>query len=90
MAKFEKRVQKILQGRASVTFEDLDYVLTKLGWVRRQSKGGSSHYIYTKEGCPSIITVPFKRPHVCRHYVDEVIDLCNLENWGGYNEEDQD
>lgn len=81
MARLLKRVKKILDNRKNVTFAELDTILRNFGWEKSQPRGGSSHYSYTREGNPGIITVPLKRPHVGQYYVDEVIDILNLEVW---------
>jgi len=80
MANICKRIGKILKNRKDVTFEDLDSILCYMGYTKRQPKGGSSHYTYSKAGCGHIITVPKKKP-VKEVYVKKVINLLNLEEW---------
>lgn len=71
---------KIIQNRKNVDFKDLDKVLKDFGYVCRQPKGGSSHYVYTKSGKAEIITVPKKKP-VKEVYVRKIISILNLEEY---------
>jgi predicted RNA binding protein YcfA (HicA-like mRNA interferase family) len=47
MSKTDKRLQSIFQNPKDVHFSELDAVLIKYGYERRQSGKGSSHYVYS-------------------------------------------
>ena len=49
MSKLEKLLEKIKNNPKSVRFDELDRILTAAGFVRRQPKSGSSHYVYQRE-----------------------------------------
>lgn len=71
LGKLEKLLQKIKNNPKQVRFEELDKILTRAGFTRRQRRRGSSHYIYTKEAAR--ITVPFDQPHIKAKYVELAI-----------------
>lgn len=73
MSKAEKLLAKIRNNPKTVTFEDLDKVLVQLGFVCRQPKSGSSHYVYTYVSFR--LTVPYKRPHVKEFYVKQALEF---------------
>ena len=79
----EKRLVKlaaqVLSNPKDVGFEQLRSLLEGFGYECRQPRGGSSHYIFRKKGSMPI-SVPKDRP-VNRKYVEQVIDLLNLEEW---------
>ena len=84
MSTRKKRIQKILQNRKNVSFEEIDRVLRDFGYIPSQPAGGSSHFTYRKKGFVPI-TIPRKRPFIKEHYVKEVIRILDLEEW---NEQD--
>lgn len=47
MASKDKRIIKILNNPKDVRFKELDSILLDNGYQRRQSGGGSSHYVYS-------------------------------------------
>jgi hypothetical protein len=73
MSKKEKLVQKIRNNPKTVSFEDLDSVLTWYGFVKRSSSSGTSHVYYTLGVYQ--ISVPYRRPHVKATYVRQVLDI---------------
>ncbi|MDD4402663.1 MAG: toxin HicA [Desulfitobacteriaceae bacterium] len=73
MSQLEKLLEKIRNNPKQVRFTELDKILTRAGFKRRQPGGGSSHYIYTK-GEDSLI-VPFNQPHIKAIYVEKAIKL---------------
>ena len=77
MARREKDIDKIRQNPKNVRFEMLDKILRLYGFVCRQPKGGSSHYIYTlKVKAKSYrITVPYKKPFLREVYIKEVLKI---------------
>jgi len=74
MTKAEKLLQRIRNNPKQVTFADLETVLRRTGFEKRQSGGGSSHFNYVHDALPEeIITVPYKRPHVPVVYVEKTL-----------------
>lgn len=43
----DKRLQRLFQSAKNIRFSDLDVILADLGYVKRQSGKGSSHYVYS-------------------------------------------
>ncbi|MDA8228661.1 MAG: type II toxin-antitoxin system HicA family toxin [Desulfitobacterium hafniense] len=62
MTKFDKLYTQIVNNPKDVSFEDLDKILIRYGFNRRQSRKGTSHYTYTHPALTEIVTVPFARP----------------------------
>ena len=73
MSQLEKLLARIRNNPKTVTFEDLDKILQRNGYERRQPGGGSSHYTYRKKGMPPL-TIPKKSPYVKEEYVKLVIE----------------
>ncbi len=74
-----KLAGKILANRKSVEFNDLKRLLEGFSFECRQPRGGSSHFVFRRPGTFPI-SVPKNRP-VNKTYVDQVIDLLDLEEW---------
>ena len=70
MSKWEKLIREILKGNKNLRFEDLAKALTNIGYTQYQPKGGSSHYIFRKDGCMPI-TLPKHTP-MNRAYIEMV------------------
>lgn len=77
MGKLEKLLKKIKNNPKQVRFEELDKILLKAGFTKRQPGGGSSHYIYTK-GMARIV-VPYRQPHMKAFYVERAIKILEGE-----------
>jgi len=60
MSQWEKLLARIHNNPKTVTFGELDAILQRAGYMRRQPRSGSSHYVYTKAG--RILTVPKHSP----------------------------
>lgn len=73
MVKRQKRLERIRNNPVNVRFEDLDLLLRDYGFERRQPRGGSSHFIYSKGELR--MTVPMKRPFLKAVYVKQVLKL---------------
>lgn len=73
MSKLEKLLLRIRNSPQSVTFDELDRLLSAYGFTRRQPRSGSSHYVYSFGQLR--ITVPFKRPYVKTFYVKQALAL---------------
>jgi len=78
VGKLEKLLQKIKNNPKQVRFDELDKILTRAGFERRQPRGGSSHYYYTKSSMQ--ISIPYRQPYVLTTYVVAAIKL--LERMG--------
>ena len=77
MSKFEKLLQKIKNNPKAVRFEELDKILIRAGFSRRQPKKGSSHYIYSKGS--KRLSVPYNEPHIKAYYIELAIELLKGE-----------
>ncbi|MBZ4687478.1 MAG: hypothetical protein PWQ96_2385 [Clostridia bacterium] len=73
MSRLEKLLQKIKNNPKQVRFKELDKILTKHGFTRRQPSSGSSHYIYSKG--KTRLVVPYHQPHIKTIYVERAIKL---------------
>lgn len=62
MSKQSKLLRRVLSGTsdANVSFEELSRLLAWLGFDERTS--GGSHYTYSREGIPEILTIPRRTP----------------------------
>ncbi|GAW93293.1 toxin HicA [Calderihabitans maritimus] len=77
MTKLDKLLQKIKNNPKQVRFKELDRILIRYGFSRRQPRGGSSHYIYTK-GTVRLV-VPYRQPHIKSVYVERAIKILEGE-----------
>ena len=73
MSQLEKLWERIKNNPKTVRFEELDKLLLKAGFIKRQSGKGTSHFYYTKED--KTLSVPYKNPYILRTYVEQVIEL---------------
>ena len=73
MSQLEKLLARIRNNPKTVKFEDLDKILRREGYERRQPSGGSSHYTYRKPGNMPL-TIPREAPYVKEEYAKLVID----------------
>jgi len=77
MSQLEKLLEKIKNNPRQVRFAELDKILIRAGFTRRQPSGGSSHYIYSKG--PDQLVVPYAQPHINARYVERVLKLLEGE-----------
>jgi len=77
LSKLKKLLQKIKNNPKQVRFKELDKILTRSGFTKRQPRGGSSHYIYTKGKMRLII--PYNQPHIKAIYVERVLKILEGE-----------
>ncbi len=77
MPKREKPIRRILNNRKTVSFDELANILDFEGCTLQHVSG--SHHTYVHPDLDGILTVPYKRPHVNRHYVEQAIEWLNLE-----------
>jgi predicted RNA binding protein YcfA (HicA-like mRNA interferase family) len=73
MTKREKREIAMRSNPKNVSFEDLDLVLSDNGFTSMRPSGGSSHVTYSHPRLPDILTIPIRKPHVKRPYVEQAI-----------------
>lgn len=80
MSKWDKLLKKILALSQDIRFEELKKVLESYGYDVKTPAGGSSHYVFRKEGRSSI-TIPKHKP-VKKVYIKLVRDavLSEVEN----------
>lgn len=57
MSYFEKQLEKLFSLPKEMRYEEIKLLLEKFGFVGTETKSGSSHITYRKEGYPNI-TIP--------------------------------
>jgi len=77
LGKLEKLFQKIKNNPRQVRFEELDKILIRSGFERKQPSSGSSHFVYTKGNAQ--ISVPKHQPHILTCYVQAAIKILEGE-----------
>lgn len=85
MSRLRKLYERALRNPGSVRFDELDRLLRRWGFRRRQPGGGSSHYVYTLREIT--LTVVRHGGAVKPVYVRRVMEV--LEKLG-FPEEDED
>ena len=73
MSKLEKLMERIIGNPKTVRFEELDKLLLRAGFTKRQSRKGSSHFYYTRGD--KTLSIPYKKPYILRVYVEQAIEL---------------
>ncbi|WP_206811107.1 type II toxin-antitoxin system HicA family toxin [Paradesulfitobacterium ferrireducens] len=79
MTKFDKLYAQIVNNPRDVKFEDLDKLLMRYGFERRQPRRGSSHYNYSHPDLAEVITIPFNRPVKAVYVIQAIEALRKLE-----------
>lgn len=85
MSQLEKLYRRALAQPGSVRWSELDKLLQKFGFTRRQPGGGSSHYVYTR-GAAQIAVPKSGSDSVKAVYVRRAMDALerlHLEEWNG-------
>lgn len=77
MSKWDKLLQRISSLSQDLRFTELVKVLESYGYTMKYPKGGSSHCIFRKPGCPPI-TIPRHEP-IKRVYVELVKEAVERE-----------
>ena len=72
MSKFEKLIEEIVILDKGLRFEELAKALESIGYMMKNPRGGSSHFIFRKDG-KLPITIPKAAP-VKRAYIKMVRD----------------
>lgn len=85
MSQLEKLWERIKNNPKTVRFEELNKLLVRAGFTKRQSGKGSSHFVYTKDD--NLVVIPFKKPYIKSIYVERAITLINDYFKGGNNDE---
>lgn len=62
MSKLDKLLAGIRNNPKDVDFNDIKKILENYGYIGETSGGGSSHWVFRKEGKVTHITIPFKKP----------------------------
>lgn len=75
MSKNQKRLEKMRNNPKNVSFGDAISVLLSLGFEEKRIKGSHHHYVIEVDGESHIQTIPFKRPHIGRVYVKQILAL---------------
>lgn len=76
MSRFSKLKERISEPEAqnNITFDELCYVVQKLGFIHRKKPSG--HNVFTKDGIPEIINLqPGQNGKAKRYQVQQVADL---------------
>lgn len=88
MGKLEKLVEQFLNQPPEVRFEDVRYLLEAFGFEEKRSKG-SHHSFRDSQGRK--ITVPKKGGQKVKGiYVQQIVQLLNLEEWSDDNTEPEE
>lgn len=74
LSKWEKLLEKIRNNPKTVTFDEVDKVMRRLGYDGTFPRSGSSHCTYRKKG-HTPITVPRHEPYVKEEYVKLIIEV---------------
>jgi len=72
LSQWDKLINEILKLNKNLRFEDLTKALTKIGYLQKQPKGGSSHYTFRKSG-KMPITLPKTTP-MNKIYIEMIRD----------------
>jgi predicted RNA binding protein YcfA (HicA-like mRNA interferase family) len=83
MSKREKAVAKIRQNPKNVRFKEIETILYRLGFVKRQD--GTSHAIFTLGS--HVIVVPKRKPFVKAKYIELLLDEIDKIEELDYQEE---
>jgi predicted RNA binding protein YcfA (HicA-like mRNA interferase family) len=83
MGKYEKVLQRVLSGEAdaNISFDDLCYLLERLGFAEGGGKG--SHRNYRMKGVREILTLQSDGNKAKRYQVRQVRDIILEYNLGG-------
>ncbi len=77
MSQLEKLIEQFLRDPPEVRFDDVEYVLTALGFEEKRCKG--SHYTFRNAATGLKITVPKKGGKMVKGvYVQQIVSLLNL------------
>ncbi len=85
MSKLKKLVEEFLRRPPEVNFNDVCYLLEAFGFEEKRSKG--SHHIF-RDSLGRTITVPKKGGQKVKGvYVQQIVELLNLQEWSNENTE---
>jgi predicted RNA binding protein YcfA (HicA-like mRNA interferase family) len=71
MTKYQKFIEKLRQNPKNVRFEEIDSLLQRLGFEKRQR---GSHVTYLISGKPPM-TIPIRKPFILPVYVKQVLQM---------------
>lgn len=83
MSKWDKLLMKVKNISNDMRFSELQKILESYGYVMSNPKGGSSHYIFRKDGCYPI-TIPKHEP-IKIVYIKMVRDIIEREEQNNEN-----
>lgn len=72
LSQWDKLINEVLKLNKGLRFDDLAKALMMIGYTMNQPKGGSSHYIFRKDG-KMPITIPKATP-INKVYIEMVRD----------------
>lgn len=72
MSTFEKLKKELLSKPQSMRYEDISKLLNYFGYIAKETKGGSSHITFRKNGRKPI-TIP-RHGDIKRTYIEIVIE----------------
>lgn len=79
LSQWDKLEDAILELDKTLRFEELAKAMIKIGYEKKQPKGGSSHYTFRKAG-KAPVTIPKSVP-INKAYIELVRDaIINYEN----------
>ena len=77
MSKWDKLLKRIFILSKDIRFDELRKILESYGYIMKSPGGGSSHYVFRKEGCQPIV-IPKHEP-IKKVYVELVKQVVESE-----------
>ena len=77
MSKWDKLLKRIFILSNDIRFDELRKILESYGYIMKSPGGGSSHYVFRKEGCQPIV-IPKHEP-IKKVYVELVKQVVESE-----------
>ena len=80
MEKKEKLIEKLKSNPKDFTFEEMETLLTTLGFVRfNKGKTSGSRVMFRKEGIPIILHKPHPRKELLDYQVKQIVNTLSKE-----------
>ena len=80
MGKKEKLIEKLKSNPKDFTFEEMETLLTALGFVRfNKGKTSGSGVMFRKDGIPIILHKPHPRKELLEYQVKQLVDTLTKE-----------
>ena len=77
MSRWDKLLKRIFILSKDIRFDELRKILESYGYIMKSPGGGSSHYVFRKEGCQPIV-IPKHEP-IKKVYVELVKQVVESE-----------